>query len=389
MKVMLNKLFYWPILLQILATQGMLTFLVFDYLGNWQLKKFIHPFSFLLIILLFIMKASKRIKITLLDILFFGYFLILFVILLFNAKGIEPLYIVFREVYVLFIMIFIFSQLQIYKKDWDRIMNIIFYLLILNSGFIILTYLIGPEEYMKLITGRFKWGIDPEYKFKITNFYNFWRSPALIGNPASVAYFSVIAYLMMDQEPKFKKKKYITLFPLIFSFVRSAYLIFIVYEFLKFFTKKKNLKKLIIVLKVGVPLLILGFLYLTKYDIFSTASLYDRFYLWTTQINVDYNVIYGGSIGNVGGGVRGGGFIETLDSYWLLVFLSSGIIGVLLSSLFIYEKSKNNNKFLFILIAFILAGFFVNLTQSIVFLVLFPMLFLKTKEHKYELNKNV
>ena len=28
----------------------------------------------------------------------------------------------------------------------------------------------------------------------------------------------------------------------------------------------------------------------------------------------------------VGGGVRGGGFIETLDSYWLLVFLSSGII---------------------------------------------------------------
>ena len=71
------------------------------------------------------------------------------------------------------------------------------------------------------------------------------------------------------------------------------------------------------------------------------------------------------------------------------MFLSSGIIGVLLSSLFIYEKSKNNNKFLFILIAFILAGFFVNLTQSIVFLVLFPMLFLKTKEHKYELNKNV
>jgi hypothetical protein len=35
----------------------------------------------------------------------------LFFTLLFNVKNIESLYIVFREIYILFIMIFIFNQL--------------------------------------------------------------------------------------------------------------------------------------------------------------------------------------------------------------------------------------------------------------------------------------
>jgi hypothetical protein len=380
MKIKLKKLFYWSILIQILATQGVITFLVFDYFGNWEIKKFFHPFSFFLIIILFLIKASKRIKITLLDILFFGYFSLLFFTLLFNARNIESLYIVFREIYILFIMIFIFNQLEISEKKWSNILNLLFYLLILNSIFIILTFVLGPEKYMKMITGRYVWGIDPEYKFKISNFYNFWRSPALVGNAGSVGYFSVLSYLLMDQYSKFKKKKYIALFPLIFSFVRSAYLILIVYEFFKFFTKKKNLRKLILILKVAVPIVIFMTVYLANYDVFSTASLFERLYLWKNQISVNYNIFYGGEMGNVGGGARGSGFLETLDSYWLLMIISSGLIGIIISILFIYEKSKKNNKFLFILNAFFLAGFLVNLTQSIVFLVLFPMLFIKIKE---------
>jgi len=61
MKIKLKKLFYWSILIQILATQGVITFLVFDYFGNWEIKKFFNPFSFFLIIILFFIKASKRI----------------------------------------------------------------------------------------------------------------------------------------------------------------------------------------------------------------------------------------------------------------------------------------------------------------------------------------
>ncbi|MCL7752802.1 hypothetical protein [Polaribacter sp. Z022] len=233
---------------------------------------------------------------------------------------------------------------------------------------------------MKLITGRYNWGIDPEYKFQITNFSKFWRSPALIGNSASVGFFSVLTYFLMDQNKRFKKKKYLTLIPLVFSFVRSAYLIFIIYEILKFFTKKKNLKKLILVFKIGIPLTLLTLFFLAKSNVLSMTSLYERVRLWSTKTIVDYNVFFGGAIGNVGGGARGQGFIETLDSYWLFLLFSSGLLGILLVMAFLYLKAKNNNKFIFILIAFFLCGFVVNLSQSIVFITIFPLLFLRIKK---------
>jgi hypothetical protein len=388
MKVKLNKLFLLPIVLQIIATQGVLTFLLFKYLGNWEIKKYIHPLSFFLILIFFVIKAAQKLTITLLDIVFFSYFFILFIVLIFNVDGIEPVYLVFREVYFLFILVYIFSQIEINRSDWNKILKLIFFLLIVNSVFIILTNTMGPEKYMKMITGRYQWGIDPEYKFKISNFYKFWRSPALIGDAASVGYFSVITYLFMDQDDRFKKRKYLALFPLVFSFVRSAYLVLLVYEFLKFFTKKNNLKILVLIFKISVPILVITFIYLSKYDIFSTASLYDRFYLWGNQVDVDYNLLFGGEIGNVGSGARGQGFIATIDSYWFFLLLSSGFIGILLTILFLYEKSKKTNKFLFILISFFIGGLLVNLTQSIVFLVLFPMLFIKIKENSSELDTN-
>jgi hypothetical protein len=380
MKVKLNKFFYWSILFQVLATQGVLSFIIFKFLGNWEIKKLLHPISFFLVVMVFIVQSSKKIKITILDILFFGYFLILLVVMFININNLESAYIVFREVYFVFILIFIFSQVEIRQEQWDKVLNLIFYLLIFNSVFILLTNYLGPEKYMKIITGRYQWGIDPEFKFKISNFYKFWRSPALIGDAASVGYFSVIGYLLMDQNKKFKNKKYIALFPLIFSFVRSAYLVFFIYEFLNFFTKKKNLKILVLILKIGIPLLlILGFV-LSKYDILSLESLQHRFYLWENNTEIEYNSFFGGAIGNVGGGARGQGFISTIDSYWLFMLFSSGIIGVSLTILFIYEKSLKTNKFLFILLSFLFAGFFVSLTQSLVFLALFPLLFIRLKK---------
>tara|TARA_B110001450_G_scaffold256035_1_gene285192 strand:+ start:1106 stop:2170 length:1065 start_codon:yes stop_codon:yes gene_type:complete len=349
-------------------------------MGNWEIKKIIHPVSFFLVVIVFIVKSSKKIKITILDILFFGYFLILFTVMFFNINNLESAYIVFREVYFLFILVFIFSQVEIRQEQWNNVLNLIFYLLILNSFFILLTNYLGPEKYMKMITGRYQWGIDPEYKFKISNFYKFWRSPALIGDAASVGYFGVIGYLLMDQNKKFKNKKYIALFPLIFSFVRSAYVVFFIYEFLKFFTKKKNLKSLVLIFKIGAPLLLIFGFVLSKYDILSLDSLKDRFYLWGNKTEIDYNPFFGGAIGNIGGGARGQGFISVIDSYWLFLLFSSGLIGVSLTILFVYEKSIKTNKFIFILISFLFAGFFVSLTQSLVFLALFPLLFIRLKK---------
>ena len=73
MKIKLDKFFYGSILMQIIATQGVLTFIIFKFLGNWELKKIVHPLSFIFIVTIFILKAIKKIKITLLDVLLFGY----------------------------------------------------------------------------------------------------------------------------------------------------------------------------------------------------------------------------------------------------------------------------------------------------------------------------
>lgn len=380
MKIKLNKLFFSAIILSIISTQGVLTFIIFKSMGNWELKKLIHPLSFVIVCFLFMFKKIKKVTVTIVDLLFIIYFLLLFVLLLFNSNSFQSLYISFREVYFLFILIFIYEKVELDESKWFKLVNFLFYLLVLNILFIGLTYILGPEKYMKLITGRYNWGIDPEYKFQITNFSKFWRSPALIGNSASVGFFSVLTYFLMDQNKRFKKKKYLTLIPLVFSFVRSAYLIFIIYEILKFFTKKKNLKKLILVFKIGIPLTLLTLFFLAKSNVLSMTSLYERVRLWSTKTIVDYNVFFGGAIGNVGGGARGQGFIETLDSYWLFLLFSSGLLGILLVMAFLYLKAKNNNKFIFILIAFFLCGFVVNLSQSIVFITIFPLLFLRIKK---------
>ena len=82
----------------------------------------------------------------------------------------------------------------------------------------------------------------------------------------------------------------------------------------------------------------------------------------------------------MGAAVRGQGFIATIDSYWVYMFLSTGLIGVVLVVLFFYEKSLGSNKLKIACIALLLAGFFVSFNQSISFLVLFPLLFLKRNE---------
>jgi len=101
---------------------------------------------------------------------------------------------------------------------------------------------------------------------------------------------------------------------------------------------------------------------------------------WIHDIGVDFNVLFGLGIGEAGGAVRGEGFISTLDNYWLLMLISTGLLGISLLILFFYEKAKGNVKLKYALIGFLFAGLFITLTQGISFLVLFPMMFLKKTE---------
>lgn len=379
MKLSFNKIFFIFLVLQIFAVQGIITFNIFNWLGNWQLKSFVHLASvfFTLFVVLLYRLNRGTINLSLSDILLIGYSIICVIVLSFNASDLESAVIAFREVMLVGLMIFAYQQIQIPLNYWDKILKLLYILVVANLFFIVLTHILGPEDYMKLLTGRYKWGNDTEYKFKISSFLYFWRSPGLIGSPGNVGYFGLLTYLLFDQNEKYKKKVVLPIILAIAGFVRSVYVVLVIYWVLKFFLTQKNLRIIKQAFPYFIPVFLIVGYFLYAKGVLDLTSLFMRIDHWVNDITVDYNVFLGLSIGEAGGAVRGDGFIATLDNYWLLMLISTGFVGVVLLIIFLYDKSSGNIKLRYALIGFLFAGLFVTLTQGISFLVLFPMLFLK------------
>jgi hypothetical protein len=242
---------------------------------------------------------------------------------------------------------------------------------------------------MEFLTGRYRWGNDEEYKFKISNYGQFWRSPGLVGSPGALGYFGLLSFMLMDYHDRYDKRKYFPTILVLFCFVRSVLLAFLVYIILRFVVRKKNLKRIVTFIKVGTPVLLLSFIYfflregkgVGSKSIFDIESIFMRIDNWFFNLNVDFNLLYGGAIGKLGAAVRGDGFAATVDSYWVYMLLSVGLIGVFLIIVFFIKKINGHNQLFFICLAFFLAGIFVTLTQSIPFLVLFPLCFLNREEN--------
>ena len=123
MMIKLERLFFGTIFFQILATQGVLFFIIFNFFGNWELKKLVHPISFFVVFSVFFLKSAKSVRATFIDLLFFGYLSILFVFMFFNVNNMEGYYLVFREVFLLFILIYIFHQVEIREEKWNQIVK--------------------------------------------------------------------------------------------------------------------------------------------------------------------------------------------------------------------------------------------------------------------------
>ena len=383
MKIKLEKILVTGIILQILATQGILTFNIFKIFGYWELKSILHPIAFALAFLYFILKMTRKIKMTEIEALMFVYLTFCFFILLHNTFSPPSIFLSFREIFLLFLLVYIYNQTNISTKNWEIILKLIYYLILANLFFVLLTYYLGPVDYMKFVTGRFIWNHDPLYKFKITNFHQFWRSPALVGSGGTLGYFALLAFMLFDVDPRYKRKKYFALLLVCLCFIRSVYLALVIYLFFKFFVKKKNLKRLVLFVKFGTPLLLALGVYLYNKNIFSIKSVFMRIDNWFQNIDAEYNIFFGGAIGKLGAAARGQGFIATMDSYWIYMFLTTGVIGLALTILFFYEKTFKNNSLIIVCIAMALAGLFVSFNQSIPFLVLFPLFFLKRDETQY------
>lgn len=390
MKLKLNRIFYFGIIIQIISTQGLLIFIALNTIDLWELKTIFHPISFVLIFAVFVIKSINSIKITLVDFITLLYFVIMFGFLIFNVDSLSKGYLTFREVYFVFILTFIYNQIKITENQWNKILKLLYIFCILNIFFVLWSFILGPEEYMTLLTGRYQWGTDEIFKFQISNFQGFLRSPGIVGSSGALAYFALFTYMLMDNNDKYKKKKYLALFLLIISFTRSALLGFMIYVLFNFILKKENIKKVVLAGKYLIPIFIVGIIVLSQYGLLSMKSIFIRIHHWINNINVEFNPIFGGSIGKVGGSVRGQGVISVLDNYWLMMFCSTGIIGIGLTLLFFYEKSKPSRKLMIALLAVSVSGIFITLTQAIPFLVLFPLLFISRNfsSNKTELNIN-
>lgn len=385
MKIKVNQLIFFAILFQILSTQGVLTYLFFDLFGFWELKSVLHPLSLLFLILSFIFKYQS-LKIRYEDVLFGIYFFFLIILLFINVSSFFSFYISFREVFVIFILSFLFNQFKFSHSQYTFLVNFLYTLVILNLFLVFLTYILGPISFIELLIGRSFWGVDEVTRFKISSYKaGIWRSPGAVGSSGALAYFALFSYFIIDQRDNQNFKKILAFVLLFSTFTRSAFLCLAIYEAFKFLRFKKNVKKIIKYGKIILPLFILGIFLLNQFQVFSLESLFMRFEIWFNEINVDFNWLFGFAIGEVGGAVRGQGVEAVLDNYWLFLLYSTGLIGILIWLIFFYEKAKKSQKKFYFTLGIVFSGGFVLLTQAIPFLVMFPLLFANYKA----LNDNV
>ena len=370
----------YGIFIQLLATQSILMFNVFDAIGYWEVKTLLHPIGVGLTI--FYVVSLKKIKLSYsaIDILITVFFLLYFLLFLFNHKNTTSIFLTIRDTFLIFALIMIYNNSKIKLKTWRIFLKAALILTCLNIIAILATYIIGYEDYMKTATGRFVWGHDKEYNFKISFFYNLIRSPGLIGESANVGFFGLFTFWFFTKDVIFKKYSFLPLVLAILSLTRSVYLSLSIVVIIKLLNNKRALSFLSkhvweVVFSI-IPIVIV----LWRYNIFEAESLFIRFKDWGEKLNFNLSYLIGGELGTIGSGVRGESNLETLDSYWITTFLSFGITGVILILFFIKSKMPKDVELSVFMFALALSGFFVTLTQSIVFLVMFPIIFLNIEK---------
>mgnify|MGYP001560433907 CR=1 FL=1 len=376
MKLKLTSIIFFGILVQILATQGILTFNIFNVIGIWEVKKVLHPIGLLLVFIPFIIRlcSLKQIIPSKESFVLFSYLFLQYIILIYNGISVLSFLYSLREVVVLFLIIIVYQSFSFKKQYFETIAKGLLCLVIANIIFVIITMVIGAEQYMKLITGRFFWPFDPLLKFKISTFIGgFYRSPGLIGDSTSVGFFGVFAFFIISHS-EIKKFFWIPLILVFLSFTRSVYLVITIYFLLQILSNKKYVKLTIAL----VPIIIVFVVYLFSLNLLSLESLWMRIDNWMTEVDLDSNIVFGGNLGGIGSAApKGSGFVSIMDSYWLYVYHGIGLLGVCLVIYFFFKKTAYTKDNLFILIGFIVSGLFVTYSQSIPFLVFFPLLAIK------------
>jgi hypothetical protein len=374
LKIDLTKVAFWGILVQIIATQGILSFYVFNLIGLWEVKKFLHSLGISMVLMPYVILLinKEKTKVSFETFLLFSYMLVQYLFLFLKGEfSLISFSYSFREVMLLMLLLEVYRIFKFTTYQFEIIAKVVLGLAFLNVIFVMLNFYLGTETYMKFLTGRFYWGQDPLLKFKTSAFLGFGlRSPGLIGESAALGYFGAFSFLIVSKS-KLKIFSWIPLTLVLLSLTRSAYIIIVVYFLFVIFSKKKNIKLAL----YFSPLLVIFVIGMFKLGLFDVVSLIMRLSLWCSKVNLDSSFLFGGNLNNVGSAApQGAGFLAILDSYWLLLYHGLGALGIVLVLYYFLKRIWYLKSNMFFLIGLIIAGLFVTFTQSIVFLVFFPLL---------------
>ena len=358
----------------------MLNFYVLNWLGNGSLKSAVPPISIFLLFAFVLLYKNKNFILKGFDVLLIAYLLALLLVAAIAGIEASSVFYAFRELVLLFVLILLAENTRISKSEIKAINRVLFVLVVLNLAAVFYTYMVGPEVYMKTLTGRYFWPKDPKYFFTISTFYDFWRSPGLVGQFADLGLFAVLTFFVFIRHQASKLFIGAAFLLTIVALSRTAYVPLVIYGLYYILTGQKVLKFLIKYYYVLFLLLIPAVWILFQKKVFSPESLLMRFEFWNDIIHqYDFSWLYGGRIGTIGQASELGWFSQVLDSYWIYVFLSSGIIGVILTFNFFFERVMAYRLLSVVAVGFFVSGLFTTLTQSYSFLLLFPFLFLKLK----------
>ncbi|KHE67410.1 hypothetical protein, partial [Halobacillus sp. BBL2006] len=321
------------------------------------------------------------------------FLLMINIVMVFRVDNLMDTLYAFKEVSLIFFIVMSFFYFKnIIINNFIKYLRLIIFLNILNLIVGIITLYIGPEVYAKLIVGHSFYGNSEIGNFRISHIGGLFRTPALLGSSAAYGYFGLFSFFIF----RYFKKQTSSLFALgnvALSFTRSVYIALLFYFLLvilyKVYKKEVTSKHLVITCTVIFVMLIGGISKLNYLNSLSGVnSIFSRLNNWSlildqTDFNF-FNFLFGGFYGFVGlANDTSIEFLKIFDNSWLFYMYNIGITGVIMTIVYLVSFIKRSKMSIYIILPLAISMFFINLTQSQVFLIFFPLvliLYCSTKE---------
>lgn len=283
---------------------------------------------------------------------------------------------VIKEFLLPIIVCYLISQVEFDKELIEIIFKRLSKILIIFTilGFILATIQLNKdwEWTSKFYTGYSFYGLDPYSKVKIWHTSGKLRVPSLTGNSASFGFYNVIAFIFIYKLNINKSYKVSILTMNILNILMSTNktaLISIISIICIILAKRfKNISKINFIICILFTCTILIY-FILKYNLNLIFSMLERFKFWeNTLTSIGFiNLIIPLNLFNTTSAAQNTGFLNTLDSTYIYMYLSIGFFGLIL---FIYNilkfmnKNKNNEIVRYMIITFFISSLTVNLTQG-------------------------